>query len=177
MKKVTIALAVIFAFTITNINAQQRDWRDGSNEINLGLKPFALGVADIQYKTKISQKNWMRISLTDLNVRDGETGIRLGIEKQKNMALRTRFIYGLEAGTHFNYDRIDNSVASYEVDLGIPIGIQFHLTKRLLFGLEGRPSLGIMESYIPDDGFERETNIGTGIDLFNGIRGSIGYRF
>lgn len=177
MKKLSIAFAVLFSFTLFQTNAQRTDWRDGSNEINIGVRAFHFGATSIQYKAKISRKNWMRIGITDLNFRDGETGFRLGLEKQKNLALRSRIIYGLEAGTYFDFDKIDNSVPTYNVDLGIPIGIQFHLTKRLLFGLESRPSIGLYESSLGDDGITRENNVGTGIDLFNGIKGTIGYRF
>ena len=177
MKKLTIAIFAVLAFAIAQTNAQTRDWTGGSNEINIGLKPFALGASDIQYKGKMGGKTWMRLSVTHLGVRDGEAGLRLGMEKQRNMALRTRLTYGMEAGTYFDYDRIDNSVPLYNVDLGFPVGVQFHLTKRLLFGIEGRPAIGLYESRLAEDGFGREVNIGTGISLFNGFRGSIGYRF
>ena len=177
MKKLTSALVVIISFTVFQMNAQSNNWKSGRNEINVGLRPFALGIKDFQYKTKVGHKNWMRISLTDLGLADGETGIRLGIEKQNNLALRTRIIYGLEAGTYVDYDRIDNTFANYNVDLGIPVGVQFHLTKRILFGIETRPSIGIYESYIDDDTFGRVNNFGTGIKLFGGYRGTLGYRF
>ncbi len=177
MKKLSIILAVVLSFSLIQVNAQKSNWKDGSNEINIGVKPFHFGPTSLMYKAKVSNKNWVRIGITDLRFREGESGLRLGIEKQRNLAMRTRLIYGLEAGTYFNYDKIDDSIAEYSVDLGIPLGFQFHLTKRILFGLESRPSVGLYESYISEDGGPRETNVGTGISVFNGIKGTIGYRF
>lgn len=177
MKKLSIALAVVFSFSLFQVNAQRANWKAGSNEINIGVRPFHFGPTSLQYKTKLSKKNWMRIGITDLNFFDGETGVRLGIEKQKNLMFRTRLVYGLEAGTYFDYDKVDNSFSTYNVDLGIPVGVQFHLTKRLLFGLESRPAIGVYESTLSEDGITRESNVGTGFDFFNGIKGTLGYRF
>ncbi len=177
MKNITIALVALFSLTLFNGTAQRTDWRDGSNEINIGVKPFNFGASSLQYKAKMSRKNWMRIGVTDLNFLDGETGVRLGIEKQKNMIGRSRLIYGLEPGVYFDYDRIDNSFSEYNVDLGIPVGVQIHLSKKILLGFEGRPSIGIYESTLADDGITREGNLGTGFDFWNGIRTTLGYRF
>ena len=177
MKKVTLALAIVFSFSIFQANAQKSNWKAGTQEINVGVKPFHLGPTSLGYKAKITKKNWLRLGITDLRFLDGETGVRLGIEKQKNLIGRTRMVYGLEAGTYFDYDKIDNAFASYNVDLGIPVGVQFHLSKRILFGLESRPSIGLFESFISEDGIERENNFGAGVNFFNGIKGTLGYRF
>ncbi|WP_235298393.1 hypothetical protein [Portibacter marinus] len=175
MKK-TIALFLFLAFGFVAIQAQD-NWKGGSNEINVGVKPFRFGPTSLQYKAKISRKNWIRMGITDLGLRDGESGFRLGLEKQKNLLLRSRLVYGLEPGIHFDYDRIDNNFAAYDVDLGFPVGVQIHLTKKLLLGFESRPHVGIYESYVVDDQPERVSKFGGGVDLFNGIKCRLGYRF
>ncbi|GLR18360.1 hypothetical protein [Portibacter lacus] len=177
MKNITIALALFLSIGAFSSYAQSSNWKDGNNEINIGIKPFHFGPTSIQYKTKLSQKNWLRMSITDLRVLDGASGFRIGIEKQKNLIMRSRITYGLEPGINFDYDRIDNDFSSYDVDLGIPVGVQIHLSKRLLLGFESRPSIGIYESYVENDSPERVTNFGGGLDFFNGIKTTLGYRF
>jgi hypothetical protein len=177
MKKILSVFALLLSIGMISVNAQGNSWKDGSNEINVGVKPFHFGPTSLQYKAKVSKKNWVRMGITDLGFRDGETGFRVGIEKQRNLLLRSRLVYGLEPGINFDYDRIDNTFASYDVDLGIPVGVQIHLSKRLLLGFESRPSIGIYENAIVDDNPDRYSKIGGGIHLFNGIRTTLGYRF
>ncbi len=175
MKKLA-ALLLFMGLGLMSIQAQD-NWKSGSNEINIGVKPFHFGPTSLGYKAKLSKKNWLRVGITDLGFRDGASGMRLGFEKQKNLLVRTRITYGLEPGIYFDYDRIDNDFSSYDVDLGIPVGVQIHLSKRILLGFEARPSIGIYENYIADDSPERVSEFGGGVDFFNGIKTTLGYRF
>lgn len=175
MRQLTLALAMLLSLTTLGLNAQKSSWKDGKNEINIGIKPFSLKTNGIQYKGKISNKNWVRIGVPQLNLREGTTGLRLGVEKQQNLALRSRITYGLEAGTFIDYDRFDNAMETY-FDLGIPVGVQMHLSKRFLLGIESRPSIGLYESYIDDEGI-RIRDFSPGIDFFTGYRLALGYRF
>lgn len=177
MKKILAVFALLLSIGIFSADAQSRSWKNGSNEINVGVKPFHFGPTSLQYKTKLSKRNWLRMSITDLHFRDGETGFRFGIEKQRNLIGRSRLVYGLEPGINFDYDKIDNTLATYDVELGLPVGVQIHLSKRLLVGFESRPSIGIYESSIADDHLGRSSKIGGGVDLFNGIKTTLGYRF
>lgn len=176
MKKITLALTVIMSFTLMTLNAQRDTWRDANNEINIGVKAFHFGPTDLMYKSRMGKSNWVRASITDLGFWDGETGFRLGVEKQKNLALRSRITYGLEPGIYFDYDKFDNTFAETSVDLGIPLGVQIHLSKSIAFGIESRPRFNIYESYIDDEGFRVES-YRNGFKMFNGLRGSIAYRF
>lgn len=177
MKKITAIFALLFCIGVVSVQAQSSNWKNGKNEINVGIKPFHFGPTSLQYKAKLSKRNWLRMGITDLGIRDGESGFRIGIEKQKNLLLRSRITYGLEPGIYFDYDRIDNDFASYNVDLGIPVGVQIHLSKRILIGFESRPSIGIYENAIVDDSPERLSQFGGGFNFFNGIKTTLGYRF
>jgi len=177
MKKITAIFALLFSIGVFSVQAQSSNWKNGTNEINVGVKPFHFGPTSLQYKAKVSKKNWLRVGVTDLGLLDGESGFRLGIEKQKNLLIRSRIVYGLEPGLYFDYDKIDNNFASYNVDLGIPVGVQIHLSKRILLGFESRPSIGIYENSVVDDNPERISKFGGGLDFFNGIKTTLGYRF
>ena len=178
MKKTTIA-SILFALLFAVPGFSQLDgWRSGSNEISAGVRIFPLGIKDVQYKKKLTPGNlWLRTSLTDLSIRNGETGFAVGLEKQKNLLIKSRITYGLEAGTFLDYDKFDNTFVNTSVDLGIPVGVQIHLTKRMFFGVEARPSIGIYESQITQDTNELIEDYFTVMSLFNGMRAAIGFRF
>ncbi|MBW8334774.1 MAG: hypothetical protein K0M40_22345 [Prolixibacteraceae bacterium] len=80
-------------------------------------------------------------------------GILIGVEKQKSIADRFAFIYGLNAQMNYNYSnhttenpaipvsQRENKVFKYMPGMGLGIGFFYQFNEHFLLGVEANPSV------------------------------------
>ena len=163
MKKQFIYPCLLFCFFATGLSAQQKTT---SSIHQVGINFSSLKSFGLHYKTG-NEKTMLRLSLISMNLgivsewgrpedsldyktQNFGAGFRLGFEKRVPIAARFDFIWGIEAGCNFNYNKqkAESQNSNFErtawqltplVDL--IAGVQYTIADHLVIGAEITPGI------------------------------------
>jgi hypothetical protein len=206
MKKLAIFFIIGFIFLSNGLNAQkEKPFRLHQ----IGINFSSLNSFGIHYKTG-SEKILLRISMLSLNLEQNANrgraddsleikqqmygaGFRIGFEKRVQIIPKLDFIWGLEAGVNYTYQKQERDDPNYYLNYfeqkdwrittmaDLILGISYTISDHLVLGAEITP--GIQYSYgitktTSDTKTVEQTNTGFGFNFSNSPASlSVAYRF
>lgn len=163
MKNRVLSFTMLFAFISCGLFAQQNP----ETKIHqVGINFSSLNQFGIHYKSG-NEKTLLRMSLLSINLASYSDwgraedslenkqqsygfGFRLGFEKHLPIVKRLDFIWGLEAGGNFNYQKMKNEQVNYNVErtswmitplVDVVLGVTYTFADHLVVGAEITPGI------------------------------------